>query len=67
MTHVLSIQGMRCGGCVEAADKAARAVAGVEDIRVDLEQHRAELDCTCDPAEVAAAITQAGYPSQVVA
>ena len=40
-TYVLSIEGMMCSHCTGRVEKALRAVAGVADVAVSLEQKNA--------------------------
>jgi len=61
---VLKVQGMTCGSCARHVGAAVRALDGVKDVVVDLAgatatvQHDIERP---DPAELIAAIEEAGY------
>lgn len=58
----LEITGMHCAGCAGRVEKALRAVAGVEDVRVNLATGRAQVThAGADPHQLAAAIVEAGY------
>jgi Cu+-exporting ATPase len=62
----LDVQGMSCASCVSHVQKAAMAVPGVEDCRVNLAAGTAVVKI--DPARVTAesvarAITDSGYPA----
>ena len=62
-----SVDGMDCASCVAHVEKAARTVPGVVACQVNLARGRAvvRLDpAKADVAAVAAAISDAGYPSQ---
>jgi Cu+-exporting ATPase len=62
----LSVQGMNCASCVAHVRKAAEATDGVEVCDVNLARGRAVVRFDphrTDPDKVAAAITEAGYPS----
>jgi Cu+-exporting ATPase len=60
----LEIEGMNCASCVAHVQKAAMAVPGVEDVRVNLASGKAavKLDAArATPQAVAHAITESGY------
>jgi Cu+-exporting ATPase len=62
----LAVEGMNCASCVAHIQKAAMAVPGVEDCRVNLAAGRAVV--RLDPGKtnlhaVAEAITNSGYPA----
>ncbi|MFN4243365.1 MAG: heavy metal translocating P-type ATPase [Tepidisphaerales bacterium] len=62
----LRVEGMNCASCAANVEKAAVRVAGVRDVRVNLARGRALVrydPALTDGAQVAAAITAAGYPS----
>jgi len=63
----LAVNGMTCASCVAHVQKAALAVAGVRQCDINLARGRAMIGF--DPgrtnaAEVAAAVSKAGYPSE---
>ena len=57
----LKIEGMMCQHCQARVDKALRAVAGVEDVTVDLENGSAAVTGTADLEALKAAVADAGY------
>lgn len=62
MKTVVSVNGMNCGHCAAAVEKALRAVPGVKDVGVSLERKRADVEH--DGADVDAmkkAVTDAGF------
>src|SRR4051812_9761557 len=62
----LSVGGMDCASCVAHVEHAAAAVPGVEAVRVNLARGRAAVRFDpgrVTPDRIAAAITDAGYPS----
>ncbi|HEX8525158.1 MAG TPA: heavy metal translocating P-type ATPase [Tepidisphaeraceae bacterium] len=63
-----SVSGMNCASCVAHVEKAARAVPGVRDVKVNLALGRAHVSYdpqTVQPEQVATAITDSGYPAAV--
>jgi P-type Cu+ transporter len=63
----LSVGGMNCASCVSHAEKAARAVNGVQAVEVNLARGRATVTFdprATTPEAIAAAVTAAGYPSE---
>src|SRR5690242_2872678 len=66
ITSGLSVSGMDCASCVVHVEKAAKSVAGVNDVSVNLARARAVVrydSARTSPAEIAAAITSSGYPA----
>src|SRR3954466_11286234 len=62
----LSVGGMDCASCVAHVERAARSQPGVEVCQVNLARGRATVQydpVRTDPARIAAAITDAGYPA----
>ncbi len=65
----LEVEGMTCGGCVMTVEEALNKLPGVKDKRVTLEPPRAVVVINTHevrPAEVAQAITEAGYPARII-
>lgn len=63
------VQGMTCAACVSRVEKAIRTVPGVDDVSVNLSTERATVRTSngkVTPADVVAAITDAGYTVPVV-
>ncbi len=66
-TATIQIAGMSCASCVAHVSRAARAVAGVSDVTVNLAGGRANVSFDAGrttPAAVAAAISDAGYTAE---
>jgi copper chaperone len=66
--ETLKVDGMTCGGCVNAVTKALKAVDGVRDIVVTLEpgEARIEFDERATSLEqLNAAVQEAGYQVDV--
>ena len=63
MKKIVKIEGMMCMHCVKAVEKALRAVEGVTDVTVSLEEKQAVVEGTDALQEDAlkAAIADAGY------
>jgi copper chaperone CopZ len=65
-TESFTVTGMTCGHCVASVDAELRTVPGVTDVRIDLVPGgSSNVIVTSDeplaPADVAAAIDEAGY------
>jgi copper chaperone len=56
------VKDMSCGHCVGTITKAVTALDGGAKLRIDLASHRVEIEpVAAGAAQLAAAITQAGY------
>lgn len=64
-----NVTGMNCASCVAHVNKAMRAVPGVQDVTINLAVGKAAVTFSdqATPAAIAAAATEAGYPTQPAA
>src|SRR3954471_4411557 len=63
-----AVRGMDCASCVAHVEKAARKLEGVEACQVNLARGRAVVQfdpAETDTAQIAAAISDSGYPATV--
>ena len=63
MKKELSIEGMMCQNCVRHVEKALKAVDGVEDVVVSLEDKKATVTASENVTEaiLESAVTEEGY------
>ncbi len=61
METVIKVEGMMCGHCKARVESACKAVAGVTDAVVDLEQKQVTVSGSADVEALKAAIVNAGY------
>ena len=59
------VQSMKCGGCIENANKALAEIAGFESAEFDLTAGTAVVQGDVDPQAVCQALSSAGYPAVV--
>lgn len=57
----LSVPSISCGHCVAAITESVSAVCGVTDVDVDLASKTVRVAGSADPADLRAAIADAGY------
>jgi copper chaperone len=58
---ILKIEGMTCGHCKMAVEKALKAVPGVTTAQVDLAEKKAAIEGSVEKAVLAKAVEAAGY------
>ncbi len=65
-TVTLDVTGMKCAGCVSAVEKQLTQQPGVLSATVNLVTELATVECepSVDPASLADALTESGFPSQ---
>ena len=63
----LTIEGMSCGHCLNAVNKALNTVSGIEVQSVQIGRAEVTLSPGTAPETVAAAVSAAGYPATAVA
>lgn len=63
MKKTIAIEGMNCGHCTAAVEKALRATAGVNDVSVDLASKQAVVDVadSVSDDQLNTAVTGAGF------
>ncbi|HKV74177.1 MAG TPA: heavy-metal-associated domain-containing protein [Gemmatimonadales bacterium] len=58
----LHIEGMSCGHCLNAVNRALSAVPGISDLQVRIGRADLKFDSNqTDPVSIAAAVSAAGY------
>lgn len=62
---VLNVANMKCAGCVATVEQALTSLEGVESVTVSLEDKKATVTGSADPAILAQAVTDAGFPAEV--
>lgn len=69
MQHsTLQVEGMSCGHCVSSVQKALDAVEGVTVKNVSVGSAAVDYDeSVVSPAQIASAVTKAGYAARVAA
>ena len=58
---VLSVPGMKCGGCVSNVENALKNLAGVNQVEVALASKTAKIDADVPVSDLIAAVHVAGY------
>jgi len=67
MSTTFDVKEMSCGNCVKHVTKAVQAAQPGAEVTADLESGKVTVSPTpADPAAIARAITDAGYPAEVV-
>jgi len=69
MAVKLKIDGMTCGGCANAVKRVLSSNPSVTGVTVDLEAGYATVETSADvdPAQLVAAVEDAGYDARVAA
>jgi copper chaperone len=62
---VLAVEGMTCGGCMEAVKRVIRKADAAAEVSIALETGRVEAVTIAQASELAAAVTKAGYDAKV--
>ena len=62
----MTLQGMSCGACVNAVEKALSGVDGVQKVQVNFASHQADIYGQVDGAKLKQALQQAGYDGAVI-
>ena len=60
-TQRFDIQGASCQSCVRKIREALSAIAGIDDVQVDLDAQQVTVTGTADSADLQAALAKAGY------
>ena len=62
----LTIKDMTCGHCASRVTQAVKSVDEQAKVTVDVAKKYVRIDSTHDAQEIAAALTEAGYPPSAV-
>jgi copper chaperone len=69
MQHLtLKVGGMTCTGCVSSVTRVLKAVPGVSEVSISLEQAQAQIDydpALAKPEDLCAAVEQAGFDASI--
>ncbi len=63
---VLAVQGMTCGGCAEAVKRVIRKIDSTAEVNVALDTGRVEAVTIALGADLAAAVSKAGYEASIM-
>jgi copper chaperone CopZ len=64
MFWTVVIPSISCGNCARHIDKAARSIAGVENVQVDIATKRVEISGSFDQQALVAKLVEDGYPPE---
>lgn len=68
MTTMFKVQNMTCDHCARHVTDAVHSVDAAARVKIDLSSGKVEVSPNpSEPATIAKAITEAGYPAQLVA
>lgn len=60
--YIFQVPKMSCGGCANTITNALKQEDELADIHIDLTTRTVKVDSEKSEAEIAAAMTRAGYP-----
>ncbi|MEY3696460.1 MAG: hypothetical protein RJA41_110 [Actinomycetota bacterium] len=62
-TTQIKVTGMTCGHCVNSVTEELQTIAGVSQVKVDLESGQVTIESATEinPSDISAAIEEAGY------
>jgi copper chaperone len=63
---LMQVDGMTCGGCVQAVTRAVQRLDPAAAVDVDLAHGRARIVTTAQAVEVAQALSRAGYEARAM-
>lgn len=64
---LLSVPDMSCGHCKASVTQALSALPGTQTVNVDLTTRQVDVAGTASAEAMLAALTQIGFPAQVIA
>ncbi len=66
-TITLILDGLHCGGCVAAVEKALRQVENVQAVEVSLNPQIAKIEGTATAEQLIEAVTDIGFEAKLAA
>jgi copper chaperone CopZ len=64
MQHILTVQNVKCGGCVANIESNLGKLDGVEKVSVDLASGQVTVEGSLDRARLSATLAALGYPEK---
>jgi len=64
---VLNVEGMTCGGCVEAVKRVIRKADPTAEVEIDLSSGRVEAVTVVAAQDLAQAVSKSGYAAHLAA
>jgi copper chaperone CopZ len=64
MTHIIEVENIKCGGCVNSISKALMSLAGVSDASVTKETETITVQGVASRETITAKLTELGYPEK---
>ncbi|HMT93029.1 cation transporter [uncultured Thiothrix sp.] len=61
-----TVENMKCGGCSSAVHSKLDALAGVEQVSVDLATKTVEVHGQLEAELIIETLTEAGYPAELI-
>lgn len=63
MNTTITVSGMTCGHCVNSVTEELSKLAGVTEVKVDLDSGKVDItsDSALDQTEISSAVEEAGY------
>ena len=63
MNTTITVSGMTCGHCVQSVTEELSKIAGVKEVKVDLDSGKVDITSESElaPADLTQAIQEAGY------
>lgn len=66
-TITLALDGLHCGGCVAAVEKALRQVENVQAVEVSLNPQIAKIEGSASAEQLIEAVTDIGFDAKLAA
>lgn len=60
----IQVENVKCGGCAANIEKALGALAGIDQVSVDVQSGTVSLEGDADQSQVLEALKNAGYPAK---
>lgn len=64
MKHIIEVENVKCGGCINTINKAISALEGVDSVSIDLEKETVFVEGTVEREVVAKKLYSLGYPEK---
>lgn len=65
MQHIIDVENIKCGGCANTIKSKLGALAGVDNVQVDIEQGRITLEAPDDSRNLLVeTLLASGYPEK---
>jgi len=64
MQHIIEVENIKCGGCMNSIKNALTKIEGVSEVSIDKETETIEVESTTEREKLVKIVSDIGYPEK---